>query len=411
MSNSRKTIVITGMGAVTPFGKGIPTLWGGLLSGATSSRRIVDMDVEQSPVQIACQVLNFDPEPYVDAKAAKRMDRFTKFAVWAASEAALDAGITSDNVDAERFGVVIGSGMGGIITIEEQHLVFQERGAGRLSAFMIPNMIANMAAGQVSMTLGAKGISTCVISACASGAHSIGEAAEVIQRGDADIMVAGGCDATISAYALGGFNACKALSRRNDAPERASRPFDKDRDGFVMGEGAGIVVLETLEHAQARGARIIAVLAGYGSTSDAFHITSPDPECKQTSRSMRMAIEKAGLTAADINYVNAHGTSTPTNDRLETKTIKLAVGNNVPVSSIKGSTGHLMGAAGAVEAIATILAIRDEMLPPTANYETPDPECDLDYVPNVARKAVVKAAISNSFGFGGHNASLLFTKF
>ncbi len=410
MSNSRKTIVITGLGAVTPFGKSIPTLWSNLLAGSTSSRRILDMDVENHPIQIACQVLDFDPQPYIDAKAEKRMDRFTKFAVWAACEAAADAGITEGTVDPERFGVVIGSGMGGIITIEEQHIIFLERGAGRLSPFMIPNMISNMAAGQVSMTLGAKGITLCVTTACASGANSVGEAAEVIQRGDADMMVAGGCDATISPYALGGFNACKALSRRNDAPERSSRPFDKDRDGFVMGEGAGVLILETLEHAKARGAKIYAVLAGYGSTSDAFHVTSPDPECVQTSRCMKTAIQKAGISVSDVSYVNAHGTSTPTNDRLETKSIKMAVGSNVPVSSIKGSTGHLMGAAGAVEAIVSVLAIRDQILPPTANYEVPDPECDLDYVPNVARKAVVNAVLSNSFGFGGHNACLLLTK-
>ncbi len=411
MSNSRKTIVITGLGAVTPFGQGIPVFWDSLLSGKKAARRITDFDVENSPVKIACQLHDFTPEPYIDVKSVKRMDRFSQLAVWAACEAAQDAGISAENVDPERLGVVLGCGMGGIITIEEQHIIFRDRGAGRLSPFMIPNMIANMAAGQVSMALGAKGISMCITTACATGSHSLGEAAEIIQRGDADVMISGGSDATVSAYSLGGFNACKALSRRNDDPEHASRPFDKERDGFVMGEGAGIMILESLEHAQARGAKIYGVLAGYGSTSDAFHITSPDPECVQTSRCMKMAIQKAGLSAADIQYVNAHGTSTPTNDRLETKTIKMAVGSNVPVSSIKGCTGHLMGAAGAVEGIACILAIRDGILPPTVNYEVPDPECDLDYIPNNARKADIQVAISNSFGFGGHNASLVLTKY
>ncbi len=401
------------MGAVTPLGLNVQDFWQNLLAGKSGIGPVRSWDASGQPVRIAAEILDFDPETVIEKREAKHMDRFTQFAIAAAVEAHADSGLTIDDANRERVGVIIGSGMGGLITIEEQTRVLIARGASRISPFACPMMIPNMAAGQVSIRLGSQGPSTCVVTACASGSNAVGEGMRLIQSGVCDVVAAGASEATITPMGLGVFAACRALSRRNDEPELASRPFDADRDGFVMGEGAAVLMLEELEHARARGARIYAELAGYGSTSDSYHITAPAPEAIQTARCITMAVQEAGVSPESVVYVNAHGTSTDANDRLETLAIKNAFGDwayKLAVSSIKGATGHMLGAAGTAEAIATILALRDQVVPPTLNWTTRDPECDLDYVPGAARPIQGDVAISNSFGFGGHNATLLFKR-
>lgn len=402
------------MGAVTPIGNDVPTFWRNLVAGRSGISRIDAFDVSQYPVQIAGQVRDFDPGQYVDPREARRLDRYAQFAVAAAVQAVRDAGLEITPENGERVGVYIGSGVGGIHTLLENYRTLLERGPRRVSPTVVPMMIANMAAGQVSILFGAKGPNLAPVSACATGTHAIGDSYKLIQRGAADVMIAGGSEAAIVDLALAGFSNAKALSTRNDEPERASRPFDAERDGFVMSEGAGVVVLESLEHAKARGARIYAEIIGYGMSGDAYHIVAPEPEGNGAFRAMREALADAGIRPEDVDYINAHGTSTDLGDKLETLAIKKAFGDHarkVAISSNKSMIGHLLGAAGAVEAIATILTIQDGVIPPTMNLEHPDPECDLDYVPNVAREAPVRVAISNSFGFGGHNATIVLRRF
>ena len=408
-------VVITGMGVVSPLGNDRETFWDALLSGKSGIGPITHFDASQFPSRIAGEVKHFDPLNYMEKKDARRMDRFVQFAVAAAKMALEDAAFDMQSIDPDRVGVYIGSGIGGLNTWEEQHRILLEKGPRRVSPFFIPMMIANMASGQVSIMTGAKGPNSAAISACATGTHAIGDAFRIIQRGEADAMLAGGAEATITPTAFAGFSSMKALSTsRNDEPTKASRPFDKDRDGFVMSEGSGVLLLERLEHAVARGARIYAEVAGYGMSGDAYHLTSPAPGGEGAARCMKRALKDAGLRPEDVGYINAHGTSTDYNDALETMAIKSTFGahaHEVAISSTKSMTGHLLGAAGAVEAIATALALKDQILPPTINYETPDPECDLDYVPNESRRAEIAAAISNSLGFGGHNATIALKKF
>lgn len=408
-----RRVVVTGMGAVTPLGLGIDALWDGLVHGRSGVGPITRFDASAFTTRIAAEVKEFDPTDYMDRKDARRMDRFAQFAVAGARMALQDAGI-SDNVDWERVGVLIGSGIGGIQTFEEQCRNLFEKGPDRVSPFFVPMMIPDMASGQVSILTGAKAHNACSVTACASGSHSIGDAFRVIQHGQADVMITGGAEAAVSALSMAGFCAARTLSTRNDEPERASRPFDKDRDGFVLGEGAGILILEELEHAKARGARIYAELIGYASTGDAYHITAPAPEGEGARRAMQAALKDAKVEPHQVGYINAHGTSTEYNDKFETMAIKGVFGEraySIPVSSTKSMTGHLLGAAGGVEAIAVCKALAEEVIPPTINYETPDPECDLDYVPNEARRQRIEVAISNSFGFGGHNAVLVFRRY
>ncbi len=410
----KKRVVVTGLGAITPVGNTADLFWQALLAGQSGIGMITRFDATDYDAKIAGEVKGFEPTEFIDKKEARRMDRFTQFAIAAAKMALVDSGLDLEKEDRSRIGAFVGSGIGGMDTLHEQYKNLFEKGPNRVSPFFIPMMIANMAAGQVSIAFGLQGPSSCVVTACATGTNCIGDAMKVIQRGDADVMVAGGTEAAISPAGMAGFCSMKALSTRNDAPEQASRPFEKDRDGFVMGEGSGIVVLESLEHALARGARIYAELAGYGSNADAYHVTAPAPEGAQAARCMALAIKDAGLELADIDYINAHGTSTPLNDKNETLGIKALFGDqakNLAVSSIKSMTGHLLGAAGGIECVATVLTVVNDMIPPTINYDTPDPELDLDYVPHKARAKVVRAALSNSFGFGGHNATLLVKKF
>ena len=410
----KKRVVITGLGAITPVGNTAELFWQSLLAGQSGIGMITRFDATDYDAKIAGEVKGFEPTEFIDKKEARRMDRFTQFAIAASKMALVDSGMDLEKEDRSRIGVFVGSGIGGMDTLHDQYKNLFEKGPNRVSPFFIPMMIANMAAGQVSIAFGLQGPSSCVVTACATGTNCIGDAMKVIQRGDADVMVAGGTEAAISPAGMAGFCSMKALSTRNDAPEKASRPFEKDRDGFVMGEGSGVVVLESLEHALARGARIYAELAGYGSNADAYHVTAPAPEGAQAARCMALAIKDAGLELADIDYINAHGTSTPLNDKNETLGIKALFGDqakNLAVSSIKSMTGHLLGAAGGIECVATVLTVVNDMMPPTINYDTPDPELDLDYVPHKARAKVVRAALSNSFGFGGHNATLLVKKF
>ncbi len=405
--------MITGVGVVTPLGIGKEAFWDGLANGRSGIRRITRFDPSDLSSQIAGEVPDFEPLDFMDRKDARRMDRFTQFAVAAAALALADAGLDDKVPLGERAGVLIGSGVGGIETLEEQALTLVTKGVSRISPFFVPMMIADMAAGQVSIIFGAKGHNACTVTACCSGAHSIGDAFRVIQRGDADIMISGGAEAPIAKLAMSGFCSAKTLSTRNHEPERASRPFDAGRDGFVMGEGSGIVILEELEHARARGAKIYAELVGYGATADAYHITTPAPEGEGAARAMQLALQDAGLTTDDVDYINAHGTSTKYNDYFETVAIKRVFGERaaaVPISSTKSMTGHLLGAAGGVELIASLLAMEHNLIPPTINYEEPDPNCDLDYVPNVARPKELNVVMSNSFGFGGHNAVLVVRK-
>jgi len=409
----KKRVVVTGLGALTPIGNDVQTSWENAKNGISGIGPLTRVQIEGLPAKVAAELKDFDPENFIDKKEARRMDRFTQYALAASFMAVKDADLTITEEIAPRVGVWIGSGIGGMETHEQQHKIFLEKGYRRVSPFYVPMMIPDMAAGQVSIALGAKGINTCTVTACATGTNSIGDAFKVIQRGDADVMITGGTEAPLTNMSFAGFTSAKALSFNPD-PKTASRPFDKNRDGFVMGEGAGVLVIEELEHALARGANIYAEIVGYGATGDAYHITAPAPGGEGGVRAMRQAIEDAGLKPEDIDYLNAHGTSTEYNDKFETLAIKEVFGshaNSLAISSTKSMTGHLLGAAGGVEAIFSILAIKEGIIPPTINYDTPDPECDLDYVPNQSRKHTVNAALSNSLGFGGHNATLIFKKF
>lgn len=409
---SARRVVVTGIGLVTPLGIGLEKTWKALCAGESGIARITRFDPTDYPTQIAGEVKDFDPAAFIEKKEIKKMDLFIHFAVGAAQLAAEDAGLKVTSENAERVGVYIGSGIGGLSSIETYHKVLQDKGPDRVSPFFIPMTIINLASGQVAIRLGAKGPNSCAVTACATGNNCIGDAFRLIQRGDADAMVAGGAEAAVTPLGVAGFGAARALSRRNDEPTRASRPFDRDRDGFVLGEGAGVLVLEELEVATRRGARIYAEIVGYGMTADAYHITAPPDNGEGAVRCMELAIRDAGVAKEDIGYINAHGTSTFA-DKVETMAIKQVFGERayrIPVSSTKSMTGHLLGAAGGIEAAFSVLAIHRGLLPPTINLEHPDPECDLDYVPGRARETSVHVVLSNSFGFGGVNACVLFKK-
>ncbi|MGA2957278.1 MAG: beta-ketoacyl-ACP synthase II [Thermodesulfobacteriota bacterium] len=410
----RRRVVVTGMGMVSPLGTSVEKSWQALIQGKSGVGRITKFDPMGFDTQIAAEVKGFVPENFIDKKEIKRMDIFIQYAMAAAVMAMEDSQLKITPANADRVGVVVGAGLGGLTTIETFHKILMERGPGRISPFFIPSLIVNEAPGQISMRFGAKGPNTSVVTACATGNHNIGDAWRIIQRADADAVIAGGVEATVTPLAVSGFNAMKALSTRNQEPERASRPFDKDRDGFVMGEGAGIIVLEELGLALDRGAKIYAEIIGYGLSGDAYHITAPAPDGEGAARSMQMALKDSGIPPEEVDYINAHGTSTYYNDIYETLAIKTVFkehAKKLPISSTKSMTGHLLGGAGGVESIFTILTIFEGIMPPTINYETPDPECDLDYVPNQARKGSVRVALSNSFGFGGTNAVLAFKRF
>ena len=415
VNGPRRRVVVTGMGAITPLGHNVGEYWSNLLAGKSGAAPITYFDTSAYDTKFACEVKNFDPMKHMDRKLAQRTDLFTQFALVAADMAIADSGLKLESEDTERIGVIVGSGIGGMWTYhKQQQSLWESKGPRHISPFFIPMMISDIAPGRISMKYGLKGPNYATTSACATASHAIGDAFMLIQRGDADLMVTGGAEAAVCPMGIGGFNAMKALSTRNDAPEKASRPFDKDRDGFVMGEGSGILVLEELQHALKRGAKIYAELIGVGFTGDAHHITEPAPGGEGAVRAMRRAIGDAGLTPDDIDYVNTHGTSTPVGDKSETAAIKTVFGQRaykMAVNSTKSLIGHLLGAAGAVEAIATIMSIIDRKVHPTINYETPDPDCDLNYVPNAAKDWSVDTAISNTFGFGGHNASLLFRRY
>jgi 3-oxoacyl-[acyl-carrier-protein] synthase II len=405
-------VVVTGLGAVAPNGIGVEPFWNNLVHGVSGIGTITRFDASAHDAKIAGEVKGFDPLQWIEKKEVRKMDLFIQYAVAAAQMAFDDAGLKVTDEHRERMGVFVGTGMGGIPALEESHRTLMERGPGRVSAFFIPSIITNLGSGQISMRFGLKGPNSCVCTACATGNHALGDSLRLIQRGDADVMIAGGSEAVITPLTIAGFASMRALSTRNGEPTRASRPFDKDRDGFVMGEGAGIMVLESLEHAQRRGARIYAEFVGYGMSADAHHITLPALD--GAVRSMRLCLQDAALAPEDIQYVNAHGTSTPAGDVNETQALKEVFGahaRRLAVSSTKSMTGHLLGAAGGIESVITVLALVKGVLPPTINYETPDAECDLDYVPNTARAAQVRAALTNSFGFGGTNASLIFKRF
>lgn len=410
----KNRVVITGLGCVTPIGIGKENFWSNIKNGVCGIDKITRFDSSTFQTQIAGEVKDFNPEEYINKKELKRMDRFTHFAIASAKMAVEDAKLDIDTVDKEKMGVIIGSGIGGVETIEEQHKALLDKGNKRVSPFFVPMMIGNMAAGQVSIMLGAKGPNTNVSTACASGSHSIGDAFKIIQRGDATIMVAGGSEAGVTPLSFAGFCNMKAMSTRNDDPKTASRPFDKDRDGFVMGEGAGILILEELEHALNRGANIYAEVVGYGATADAYHMTTPAENGEGAARSIKMAIEDGNIPLNEVDYINAHGTSTPYNDRLETMAIKSVFEDNaynLCVSSTKSMTGHLLGAAGAVEAVVCAMSIADNYVPPTINVQNIDEELDLDYVLNHGKERNIRYALSNSLGFGGHNATLAFKKY
>jgi 3-oxoacyl-[acyl-carrier-protein] synthase II len=407
--------VVTGLGIVSPLGNELQTFWDHLVAGQCGVDRISSFDVSQFDTKIAAQVKDFNPTPaFPSPKEIRRTDRYSQFGVYAGWQALRDSGLDLDRANLDEVGVFIGSGIGGLETVTEQHKVLLDRGPGRLSPFMIPMLISNMASGVFSMYHNLRGPNFATCSACATANHALGEAWRTIKMGDAQVMFAGGAEATVVAIGIGGFCAMKAMSTRNDDPKHASRPFDKERDGFVMGEGAGVVVLEELEHAKARGARIYCEFAGYGNTADAHHLTAPSPGGEGATRCMRMALRNACLNPEDISYINAHGTSTPQGDIAETQAIKTVFGDGarkLAVSSTKGATGHMLGAAGAVEMIVCAKALQTDTVPPTINYQVPDPECDLDYVPNTARQMKVNAIVNNSFGFGGHNATLVAKKF
>lgn len=407
-------VVVTGLGAITPVGNSVEEFWKNLKDGVSGIGMVTRFDPSPFTSQIVGEVKDFDATKHMEKKEARRMDLVQQYAVASAREAFDHSGLGSDSLDPERAGVVVGSGIGGIETFEKQHANLLNQGPGRVSPFFIPMMIIDLCAGLISMRFNLKGPNYATVSACASGAHAIADGFKIIQRGEADVMITGGSEATITPTALAGFCSARALSTRNDEPHKASRPFDKERDGFVMGEGAGIVILESLEHAQKRGARIFAEIAGTGQTADAYHMTAPAPGGEGAIRAMRLALRDAGLDAEAVDYINAHGTSTDLNDATETQAIKVVFGERarrIPVNSTKSMIGHLLGAGGAVELIATIKSIQEGILHPTVNYEFPDPECDLDYVPNQMRKVEVKVAISNSFGFGGHNICIAVKKF
>jgi 3-oxoacyl-[acyl-carrier-protein] synthase II len=408
-------VVVTGLGVVSALGKDVETFWNHLVAGQCGIDRITAFDPSKYDTQMAGEVKDFDPAPaFPSPKEIRRTDRYSQFGVYAAWLALRDSGLDLDHANRDEIGVFIGSGIGGLETVTVQHTLLIQRGPGRLSPFMIPMLISNMASGLVSMYYNLRGPNFATCSACATANHALGEAWRTIKMGDAKVMLAGGAEATIVPIGIGGFCAMKAMSTRNDDPKHASRPFDKDRDGFVMGEGSGVIVLEELQHAKARGARIYCELAGYGNTADAYHLTAPSPGGEGAARCMRMALRNAGLKPEDISYINAHGTSTPQGDIAETQAIKTVFGDHarkLVVSSTKGATGHMLGAAGAVEMVVCAKALQTDIVPPTINYETPDPECDLDYVPNKAREMKVNAIVNNSFGFGGHNASILAKKF
>jgi 3-oxoacyl-[acyl-carrier-protein] synthase II len=411
--NGGPRVVVTGMGVVSPVGIGIEPFWAAVREGRSGVRRLDHFTADDLPTQFAATVPEFNPEDFVGRKEAKRMDRSTQMAVAGARLALADAGLVEGAFDAYEIGVSIGTGIGGMHTFEAEHASFLEGGPRHVSPFFAPMMIPNMPAGQVAIQFGLRGPTRCLATACATGSDCIGEAFEVVRRGSVPVMLAGGVEASISRFTIAAFCNCKVLSRRNDAPERASRPFDRDRDGFVMGEGSGVVVLEEREHALARGARIYAEVCGYGATADAYHMTAPDPSGTPMARAMQQALREAAIPCTAIDYINAHGTSTVLNDKLETHAIKLAFGEHayrIPISSMKSMTGHLVGAAGAVEFIATVLCIRDGFVHPTINLEHPDPDCDLDYVPNVGRPHAITYAMTNSLAFGGHNASLVLVR-
>ncbi len=413
-NNSTGRVVVTGIGIVSPVGLTRETTWKNLLAGKSGIDRISAFDAEGLETRIAGEATGFDPTDYVGRKEARRMDRFVQLGAAAALEAVEHAGLAIDGGNAERVAVIVASGIGGIITLSEQIGVMQARGASRVSPFLVPMMLPDMASGQVSMLLGAKGPNFSTVSACSSGGDAIGVAYDMVGRGVVDMALAGGCEAAICPIGVAGFNACKALSKRNDEPLKASRPFDAGRDGFVMGEGGAVLVLESLQSAMERGAEPIAEMVGYGSTADAHHITQPAPEGEGGARAMQIALDDAGLHPESIDYINAHGTSTPLNDRNETTAMKTVFGDEayrIPVSSTKSMTGHLLGASGALEAAVSVMAIERGAAPPTINLEEPDPDCDLDYVPHLARRGSIRTAMSNSFGFGGHNASLVFRTF
>ncbi|TKH37418.1 beta-ketoacyl-[acyl-carrier-protein] synthase II [Paenibacillus polymyxa] len=405
----KQRVVITGMGVITSLGQDLNTLWDNLMAGKSGISKIEAFDTSEYTTKIAASIKDFNPEDYIDRKDARKMDRFVQFAV-AASKLALEDSklVIGENVDAERVGVSVGSGIGGLGTWEDQHNALIEKGPKRVSPFFIPMMIANMGSGQVSISLGAKGPNTSPVTACATGSHAIGDSFRMIQRGDADAMICGGAEATIRPIGIAGFCSMRAMSTRNDEPEKASRPFDTERDGFVMGEGSGVLILESLDHALKRGAHIYGEVIGYGLSGDAHHMTEPDPE--GAARCIRMAIRDAGLNPEDIDYINAHGTSTPVGDKSETEAVKKTLGEHaykVAISSTKSMTGHLLGAAGGVEAVICGLALQHQTIPPTINLDNQDPACDLDYVPNKPRKAELNVVMSNSFGFGGHNATVI----
>ena len=406
---------MTGVGVVSPVGQDVNTFWANLVAGHCGVERITSFDASKFDTQIAAQVRDFNPAPaFPSPKEIRRTDRYTQFGIYAGWQALRDSGLDLDRTNLDEVGVFIGSGIGGLETVTQQHAILLERGPGRLSPFMIPMLISNMASGVFSMYHNLRGPNFATCSACATANHALGEAWRTIKMGDAKVMFAGGAEATVVEIGIGGFCAMKAMSTRNHDPKHASRPFDKERDGFVMGEGSGVLVLEELEHAKARGARIYCEFAGYGNTADAHHLTAPSPGGEGAARCMRMALRNAALNPEDISYINAHGTSTPQGDTAETQAIKTVFGEHarkVAVSSTKGATGHMLGAAGAVEMVVCAKALETDTIPPTINYEVPDPECDLDYVPNTARQIKVNAIVNNSFGFGGHNATLVAKKF
>lgn len=410
----KKRVVITGLGAITPIGNNLDEYWEGLLNGRNGIAPITLFDASRHACKIAGEVKGFDPHEYIERKEAKRMDRFAQFAVAVSKQTIADAKFVIDDLNADRVGVLIGSGVGGLKVMEDQQEVLLTKGPRKVSPFTIPTMIANMAAGLTAIHIGAKGPNSCTVTACAAGSHAIGDAFRLIQRGYADAMICGGTEAAVTPLSFAGFASAKALSTRNEDPAHASRPFDRDRDGFVMGEGAGILLLEELEHALNRGAKIYGEIVGYGMTCDAYHMTSPVPDGQGATKSIELALKDGQLTPEQVSYINAHGTSTPTNDPTETKAIKKALGQSayqVAVSSTKSMTGHLLGGSGGIEAVAVAMAIANDKIPPTINLENPDEECDLDYTPNQSRSHPVEVALSNSFGFGGHNVTLAFKKY
>ncbi|MEA5533242.1 beta-ketoacyl-ACP synthase II [Crocosphaera sp. XPORK-15E] len=415
MTNSQlKRVVVTGLGAITPIGNTLTEYWEGLLSGRNGIGEITHFDAAQHACRIAGEVKGFDPHDYLDRKEAKRMDRFAQFGVITSLQALKDSQLVINDLNADQVGVIIGTGVGGIKVLEDQQEIYLTRGPSRCSPFMIPMMIGNMAAGLTAIQTGAKGPNTCTVTACAAGSNAIGDAFRLIQQGYAKAMICGGTEAAVTPLGLGGFAAARALSTRNDDPATASRPFDKDRDGFVMGEGSGILVLEELEQALNRGAKIYGEIVGYAMTCDAYHMTAPVPDGRGATRAMELALKDGGISPEQVSYINAHGTSTAANDVTETKAIKKALGShayNIAISSTKSMTGHLLGGSGGIEAVATVMAIANDKVPPTINLENPDPECDLDYVPHTSRPLIVEVALSNSFGFGGHNVTLAFKKY